>query len=67
MIVRVNALVVLCAPTAQLSVACTVKLYVPAEAGIPEMKPDVLMLSPDGREPEIILKDTGACPPVVVI
>ena len=65
LIVSVNALSVVCAPAPQLSVARTVKLYVPAAAGVPEISPDALRFSPEGREPEITLKETGAWPPEV--
>jgi hypothetical protein len=67
LIVIVKFLSAVCAPAAQLSVARTVKLNVPAAVGIPDMKPAEFIFNPDGKEPPITLKVTGACPPEVVI
>ena len=52
---------------AQLSVARTVKLHVPAVNGVPVIKPDELMLNPDGNSPDMMLRVIGACPPDVAI
>ena len=52
---------------AQLSVARTVKFHVPAVNGVPVIKPDELMLNPEGNKPETTLKVIGACPPDVAI
>jgi hypothetical protein len=60
-----NALSAVCAPAPQLSVARTVRLNVPAAVGMPDMRPPELMFIPDGKEPAITLKVTGACPPEV--
>ena len=62
-----NACCAVCAPPIQLSIACTVKLKVPVSIGVPVINPEELRFSPDGNEPAITLKATGACPPEVVI
>jgi hypothetical protein len=51
----------------QLSVAWTVKFHVPAVDGVPVIKPDELMLNPDGKSPDMMLRVIGACPPDVAI
>jgi hypothetical protein len=56
-----------CAPPAQLSVALTVKVDIPADDGVPVISPDALMLNPDCNVPDTMLKITGACPPDVAI
>jgi hypothetical protein len=56
-----------CAPPAQLSVALTVNVEVPATDGVPLISPDVLMFNPGGNAPDTTLKVTGACPPDVAI
>jgi len=60
LIVRVNALCVFCALPAQLSVACTVKLYVPVVVAVPEINPDAFRFTPEGNEPETTLNVIGA-------
>ena len=55
-----NALSTVCAPAPQLSAARTVKLNVPAAVGMPEMSPPELIFIPDGNDPAITLKVTGA-------
>jgi hypothetical protein len=67
LMVRVNALSTVCTCVPQLSVARTVKLKVPAAVGIPDMKPAEFIFIPDGKEPAITVKVTGACPPVARI
>ena len=67
MIIIEKSLVALCAPPAQLSIACIVKLNVPVVDGVPEINPDELRLRFDGNAPETTLKLIGACPPEVVI
>ena len=62
-----NALSAVCMPAAQLSVARTVKFEVPVAVGIPDINPAELIFIPDGNEPAIKPKVTGACPPEVVI
>lgn len=64
--VNVNALCTFCALPAQLSIACTVKLNVPAVDGVPVIKPDELKFNPEGKDPATIMKDIGDCPPEVV-
>jgi len=54
-------------PATQLSVTRTVKFHVPAAEGVPVIKPAELMLIPEGREPDTILKVMGACPPDIAI
>jgi hypothetical protein len=65
LIVRVSACWVVCAPPAQLSVACTVKPNVPVVVGVPAINPDGLRFNPDGNEPPAILNVVGGCPPDV--
>ena len=65
--VSVNALSTVCTPAPQLSVARTVKFDVPAAVGIPDIRPAEFIFIPDGKEPAITLKATGACPPALVI
>jgi hypothetical protein len=54
-------------PAAQLSVALTVNVGVPATVGVPLINPDVLMFNPDGNAPDTMLKVIGACPPDVAV
>jgi len=58
--VRENALSTVCAPPAQLSVACTVKLAVPVPVGVPKIRPEEFIFKPAGNAPEIMLNATGA-------
>jgi hypothetical protein len=67
LMVNVNALCTFFVLPAQLSVACTVKLNVPEVDGAPEINPDALKFTPEGKAPVTIVKDTGDCPPEVVI
>ncbi len=39
------------------SATCTVKLEVPTAAGVPEMTPALLRVSPAGRLPELMLHE----------
>jgi hypothetical protein len=49
--VNVNALVIVC-PAEQLPVACTVKVDVPADVGVPLMRPVVVLkVNPAGSVP----------------
>lgn len=50
------------------SVAVTVKLNVPAVVAEPEIVPEVLKLSPEGKVPaaEVTAHEYGAVPPVAV-
>jgi len=65
LMVSENALSTVCAPAPQLSVARTVKLDVPVPVGVPETSPEGFMFIPEGNEPAIRLKFTGAWPPLV--
>lgn len=47
-------------PDTQLSVTRTVKFHVPAAEGTPLIKPDEFMFSPEGRDPDMMLKVRGA-------
>jgi len=65
LMVRANACWAVCAPPAQLSIACTVKLNVPVVEGVPAINPDELRFNPEGSEPPAILNVIGAWPPEV--
>lgn len=52
---------------AALSVARTVKVYLPAFVGVPDSSPDVgFRFSPEGRVPDVWLHVSGPVPPVAV-
>jgi len=65
LIVIKKSLFALCAPPAQLSIACTVKLNVPVVVGVPAINPDKLRFNPEGSAPPARLNVIGACPPEV--
>ena len=65
LIVIEKSLFIVCAPAAQLSIARTVKLNVPAVVGVPEINPDELRFKPEGSDPPTTLNVIGACPPDV--
>ncbi len=44
----------------------TVKFVVPTVVGEPVIRPDVLMVNPDGKEPEVTAKVYGEVPPMAV-
>jgi len=67
LMVRATVCWAVCAPPAQLSIACTVKLNVPVVEGVPAISPDELIFRPEGKEPETTPKVIGDCPPDVVI
>src|SRR5215472_2505484 len=47
------------------SVASTVKLKVPEAVGVPDITPELEIVSPAGSEPTLMLNVTGGVPPVV--
>jgi hypothetical protein len=67
LIVMLRDCLTLCGVGEQLSVAAMVNDEVPGVVGIPEIRPDGLRFSPDGKEPETRLKVIAPCPPEVVI
>jgi hypothetical protein len=46
------------------SVTLTVKVEDPAVVGVPEIVPLVERLKPAGKDPELMLQEYGAVPPV---
>ena len=50
----------------ELSVAVTVKVNVPAAAGVPPRDPALARLSPGGRLPAVMLQVSGGVPPEVL-
>src|SRR5271169_3952586 len=45
------------------SLTCTVKFDVPWEVGVPEINPEVLMVRPAGKAPDVTDQEYGGTPP----
>ena len=61
-----KVLVICCCPAGQESVAVMEKEKEPLAVGLPDMRPELEMESPGGREPAEREKEMGAAPPEVV-
>ena len=63
--VTLSAWVAVCAVGVVESVTFTVKLYVPACVGVPEISPlEAVRAKPGGRRPELMVQLYGVTPPV---
>jgi hypothetical protein len=63
LMVMLSCFVTLCCGVPE-SVACTLKIDVPAVVGVPVICPAVLNVNPAGRLPRVTDHDIGAVPPL---